>query len=603
MNIFKTSIKARLILIFICCAIIPIVVQGIAVNRMYAGKLETKLNEASIFGLEKLAGEMTLNLQKQLDMSTIYTSNDQLKSIIRDASHNASAADRTLLMNTLFVNLVSSDLKMNALIVTPGGAVFTDREITPEAEKYISASVLGSDWYENSFKNQNGSMWIGMRGNYIPWGANSAFYLARHLLLNGENIGTVLVSVDDYLYYRLFDKVKMNASSSIGMLDQYGGVMLDSGGGGYANLLADPQVRAFAEKGGQSGSGYKLIAIKGLKYLVSYCGMPSPAWALVSITPESSVLGELQSIQMIPILLLLLMIVFLMLFAFILNREIFTPIVDLSKHLKKVQEGNLDASISLPYGNEIGELGKGFNKMTAELKRFVGRIKADEEQKRRLEVKALEAQIRPHFIYNTLNSIKWMAEMQNAPGITGAIVSLAQLIEYNTGAGGILAKVSEELEALRNYIRLQQLRYWNMLEAEFDIAEETTGLYIPRLSLQPVVENAIGHGLSGVTRRWELRIRARICPEGLLIEVEDNGAGIEREKLERLLTDHQSAGHMHLGGMGIYNVHQRIRLRYGEPYGIAVSSEVGRGTEVRLLFPLMDNPGEEAETDENPGGG
>ena len=289
-------------------------------------------------------------------------------------------------------------------------------------------------------------------------------------------------------------------------------------------------------------------------------------------------------------LLLLIVLVFSVILVIILNKEVTRPIIKLSMLMKEVRKGNLDVSSDLRYDNEIGELGKGFNQMVAELKIYIRQIQEEEEQKRLLEFRVLESQIKPHFLYNTLNSIKWMAEMQNAESVSHAIVALVQLIQFNMGSPEVLVKVSREIEALKHYILLQQLRYWHSFEAFYSIPEETEDLYIPKLSLQPIVENSIKHGLSDMSNKGELTLSSRIEDGCLVFEITDNGVGMEKGQAEKLLTAGQTQGDNIVGGIGLKNVHQRIQLRYGERYGISIKSEKDKGTRVLLTFPIIQNP-------------
>jgi two-component system, sensor histidine kinase YesM len=604
MRFLKKSIKTRLIFIFIVCAILPFLVQSLVVNGLYAGKLEEKLNEASILGLRNLSWEVGLNIQKMLGLSGMYTSNSQLKSFMAETLRDPSGPDgerlRTALTEMIATSRRDSDIQIHISIVARDGKVYSDLRLGAENEKAIARKVFGDPWYEESLKSQGSAIWLGVRDSYGPFETGKAFYLARHLVRDGEYVGTVLVSIDDYMFYRIFDKVKISADSRIYMADKQGRILLmDNEENLDSRLLGNLHVDSLLRHGSDLSQGYQISA-SGLRYyLISFCSMPEFDWDLVSITPETSVLKEMNGIRVIPIVLLALMLALLLFFALILNREIFIPVAALCESLKEVRRGNLDISISLPYDNEIGELGMDFNKMTADLKLYIRRIQEEEEQKRRLEVKALESQIKPHFIYNTLNSIKWMAEIQNAKSISDAIVAMVSLIEYNVGNQGIFVSVSAEAEALKNYVYLQQLRYWKSFEADFSIAEDTLGLFVPKLSLQPIVENAIVHGLSSLSRAGRLWISSALSEGGLLFRISDNGVGMDAVTLEGLLREGRDEDGLRRRGVGIMNVYQRIKLRYGDPYGLSISSAQGLGTEVRLLFPIIRESGEEGFLDEN----
>jgi two-component system, sensor histidine kinase YesM len=587
-RILGKSIKTRLIVIFTACAIAPFLVQSLVVNELYSRKLESKLNEASILGLEKLSWEVGSNIQKLFGMSATFTSNNELKAELA-RSGRGPAAEAELgesVTGLISGNLRDSDVHIHVLIVSREGRSYSERQLGEAQSRGIASRVFEEDWYRKSFKNQPGAIWLGVRDSYGPLESRRDFYLARHLVHEGEYVGTVLVGFDDYTLYRLFDDVRISADSRIFMLDKSGRALLRDQADGDDPRLPD---EAFASppRDPATDHGYRIVKEGNRSYLVSFCAMPEYDWELVSVTPEASVLSELKGIRAIPIALLFLMLASLFLFVLILNGEIFAPVLKLRDSLKEVRMGNLDISIELPHDDEIGELAKGFNGMTADLKLYIRRIQEEEEQKRRLEVEALEAQIRPHFIYNTLNSIKWMAEMQGAKSISDAIVAMVSLIEYNAGDRGVLARVADEIEALGSYVYLQQLRYWNSFETAFAVPEDCRELAIPRLSLQPIVENAVSHGLAGLSRPGRLELSAALEAGGLRFRIADNGVGMDSARLEEVMRSRSEDEGPRLGGVGIRNVRQRIKLRFGEPYGLSIASEPGVGTVVDLLFPVL----------------
>lgn len=591
MHIFKKGIKTRLIILFISFAIIPPLLQGIIVNRIYTNQLEEKLNEVSRLGLEKLSSDLEIYFQKVYDLSTSYSNDYQVKTELNMTILDPSRLERTrnVMADSIRAAQGNIDIPINVSIVDRTGKVYSDRQVTEVREKEISNTLFHEAWYVDSFKSQSVCQWLGIMKNHNPFGASQVFSLARHMVLDGEYLGTLVIGIDDYLLYRLIDKVKISKNSEIYIMDR-AKILLRSGEFKKSgNQVLNVDILSFINQANSLYSDYRIFEISGEKYMVSYYRMPNFGWNLTSITPVSAISNELKYLKIFPLFLLMIVLVFSVILVIILNKEITKPIVQLSMLMKEVRKGNLDVSSDLQYENEIGELGNGFNKMVADLKIYIRRIHEEEEKKRLLEFRVLESQIKPHFLYNTLNSIKWMAEMQNAESVSNAIVSLVKLIEFNMGSPEVLVRVSGEIEALQHYISLQQLRYWNSFEAFYSISKETEDLYIPKLSLQPIVENSIKHGLSNMSEKGELKLSSRIEDDCLIFEITDNGIGMEKQQTENLLNDEQEQGENIVGGIGLKNVYQRIRLRYGDRYGVSIKSEKGKGTSIYLVFPIIKN--------------
>lgn len=206
------------------------------------------------------------------------------------------------------------------------------------------------------------------------------------------------------------------------------------------------------------------------------------------------------------------------------------------------------------------------------------------------EIRALQAQINPHFLYNTLNSVKWIASMQRSDKIVEMTEALISMLRYTARADKGLVPVREELEHIRHYLVIQKVRYFNRIEVHVEVEDDSLlDQEIPKLSIQPLVENAIFHGIAN-QKDGVLTLEVRgIGKEQLRITVRDNGAGMSGEAASRLRE--RLAGSDAEGGIGICNVHQRIRRVFGEPYGVSFRSAEGEGAEFTLIFPYRPNEG------------
>ncbi len=227
--------------------------------------------------------------------------------------------------------------------------------------------------------------------------------------------------------------------------------------------------------------------------------------------------------------------------------------------------------------------------MIAEIRKLINMVYIEQKSKREAELKILQAQIRPHFLYNTLDTIQWMAQSHNADDIVQIVSALTNLFRIGLSKGKEMLKVHEELEHVQSYMIIQKARYEDKLEYEITCEKEIKNCSVLKLILQPLVENAIYHGIKEKRGIGRITISAKKADEKLLFIISDNGAGIKPEKMAEIkdmLQGKTSKGKN--PGYGIFNVNEMIRLVFGNEYGLNIISTPGKGTTVEVWHPLIE---------------
>ena len=226
--------------------------------------------------------------------------------------------------------------------------------------------------------------------------------------------------------------------------------------------------------------------------------------------------------------------------------------------------------------------------MVSTMHHLMDDIVQQEAQKRRSELEVLQSQINPHFLYNTLDSVIWMTEAGRYDEAIQMVTSLARLFRISLSRGSSIIPLADELEHARHYMNIQQIRYKNRFTTEITAEPGTEGLYTLKLIVQPILENAIYHGMSAAEDEGVISVRAYRREDDLFIDVEDNGMGMRPEVAEQLLEEHRPAINTKGSGIGVRNVHQRIQLTFGRQYGLTIQSEPDEGTLVRIHLPALD---------------
>lgn len=269
------------------------------------------------------------------------------------------------------------------------------------------------------------------------------------------------------------------------------------------------------------------------------------------------------------------------------TRYLTQPIMRLIRHVETISSGDFSKNPDIESNDELGIIGRQINDMSSHVSVLMENRIRDEQEKMNLEIKMLQAQINPHFLYNTLDSIKWIATMQHNTGIVKVVSALSSLLKNMAKGFNEKVTVRQELDFLDNYITIEKIRYIELFDVEISV--EDPALYdarIVKLTLQPLVENSIFSGIEPSGKPGLIKIHIFSREQVLYISIHDNGVGMSEENIARLLTDTSRVTQNYMSGIGLPNVDRRIKLVYGQEYGIKIDSEPGIYTCVTVSLPL-----------------
>lgn len=274
----------------------------------------------------------------------------------------------------------------------------------------------------------------------------------------------------------------------------------------------------------------------------------------------------------------------------IIPNSIVRPIHHLNDVTKQVAKGDLSVRANVAFGAEVRELGESLNLMIEQIDKLLTAVKIDEKNLRQAELELLQAQINPHFLYNTLDTIIWLAESGKQNEVVDLVESLSDFFRTSLSRGDGLVTLREEERHMRSYLQIQHVRYCDILEYEIDIPERLKETILPKITLQPIIENALYHGIKN--RRGMGRIVVKAYEENgdVVILVSDNGIGITDERLDEIkamLDKTNENRRLHNDSYGLFNVNERIKLKFGDRFGISITSKLHEGTCVKIRVPLI----------------
>ena len=318
--------------------------------------------------------------------------------------------------------------------------------------------------------------------------------------------------------------------------------------------------------------------------------IPGQDWVL-SILPSDQELHSRSRLYLAVISLSFLMILmagFLM--SFFLKRMITKPVSQLLIKIEKIGQGDFSRDPDIEWNNELGDIGIGINRLTQNVSALMEKKVQDEKERQELEYRILQSQINPHFMYNTLNTIKWMAAIQGADGIADLSTALSRLLKNVSKRTDNLISVREEFLLLDDYFTIMKYRYAGTIELEYEILDESLlEERINRFCVQPIVENAIFHGIEPKGEAGKIQVTLSGSGKRFFITVRDNGVGMDEASIRRVLSGEGDKPNDFFRQLGIANVNRQMKYAFGEDYGIEIESVPGEYTSMRLIFPRSGN--------------
>lgn len=356
----------------------------------------------------------------------------------------------------------------------------------------------------------------------------------------------------------------------------------------YAGLLEENN-RAAAEY--RDGSHQEKFQGRSRQVTVKTVGYTG--WKLVGVAPAVSWFTVSPQLPLFGLTLLLFSIFLMAFLNFLISARISDPILRLERSIRELDKGLAGVEVEEGGCYEVQRLSHAVASMVSTMRHLMDDIVRQEGQKRRSELEVLQSQINPHFLYNTLDSVIWMTESGQRQEAIQMVTSLARLFRISLSKGKSIIPLADELEHARHYMNIQQIRFKNRFTTKIEARPGTEGLYTLKLIIQPLLENAIYHGMASAEDDGIIRVTAYREGEDLLIDVEDNGLGMRPELAASLLDEDRPEVRTKGSGIGVRNVHQRVSLTFGEGYGLTIFSEPDEGTLVRIRLPALDQ--EEAE--------
>lgn len=408
-------------------------------------------------------------------------------------------------------------------------------------------------------------------------GESIVFTLGKNIIdSRGNPVGYILIDIKRDAILNIINSLGSSKVDDMILLDEFFYIITDVNNPEKEGFFWDSDHKEIIE---ENKRGNIYLEDNRIPNLLVYYTDDKSKLTTVATVPLNIVQESNSYVKEKILISLIISLILAFIISFFMAKHIVKPIIKLAKSMKKVEEGNLTVQVNLNRNDELGVLEKSFNQMVVQLKESMSNVIDKQQRLRIAEIKILQAQINPHFLYNTLDAIKWMAKLNGVKEISVIATNLGNLLRNSINTEQEFLTVKDNLHLIESYLEIQKIRYTDGFDVQILIDNDIMEYKIPKLILQPLVENAIVHGFENIEGKGLLIIKGFKEIDTLFFEVIDNGIGMNKEEIDKAKL---KKGDEHIG---IYNVDQRLILYYGEDYGIIIESKLNVGTKIILKIP------------------
>jgi two-component system sensor histidine kinase YesM len=592
---FKKSIQAKIFLAFNGVVLFSLIMIGTLMYHNFTDNLKINTKRYVLDSLRHADENLNVFFDDVDHISSVIATNktnviDELLSSNYEVSYDWFLENKrteeflqSLIAYKSFINRI-------AVVGINGKIVYT-------GSPYMDKSLLNQQVIDKIIKADGKKVLIKQKASET--GQTNTVTFGRAILYNQKVIGVAMIDIDFKVIEHAYD-INPAQGSFVYVVDS-GGQFVYNPDSRLASDKVQGTILDSIYRTSISSSYLEKKTLQGEPNLILSYNSITTGWTTIVTIPERTLVQGSTKLRTQIIEGTLLVFIIVLFVSIMVSSQITKNLKRLRNSMQWVKKGNLTIPSKITSQDEVGELKDVFESMILQLKQLIEDNQLQEKHKREAELTALQAQIQPHFLYNTLNTIKYMAKIRQADNISDVTASLIDLLRGVLGNTREFVTIREELDYVRSYMTIQTYRYMNQFSYSIQAEPEILNCTMLKLIIQPIVENALLHGIGHMQQGGILSIR--VYKEGALIklEVRDNGKGMSEEQIEKLLQNRRSAENRNFSGIGIHNVHERIKMVYGEPYGIEIFSQPDLFTTVELTLPLTK--GDENEHVQRDGSG
>ncbi|WP_409345895.1 sensor histidine kinase [Paenibacillus sp. MBLB4367] len=576
------KIKHKLLLSYLLLIFVPVTIVALLTYYKTSQIVEKQVIESTKQSFEQANKFLSYKLNNIRDVSSMLFMNKEVQAILNKPMETYPLREQIDDYNNL-INIVgaaqnSREIYSIRMFVNHEGIFSRENVTIMRVRDYID-----TPWFRKVIDSKGG---VYCRPTYAydygsQRGVQNIVSCMRTIDsggFSGKLLGAISIDILEDSFYEVIKQTDITQHGEAFLVDGEGNII---SGMDKTKIGSNISSANYFKEIGDEEEGYRNMTVGGVLSIVCYKQIENTDWQLIALIPLEEILQPNKQIINVFTVLIVLVTGIAVLTAFLISNSITGRIRQLIVTMRRIEEEKWDSRITVDSADEIGELQQRFNHMTASMRRLIKEKYQEEVYKKNAELKALQAQINPHFLYNTLDMVNWMALKHKARDISWVVAGLAKFFKLSLNNGRDIVPIRDEVAHVKIYVDIQNKRFSNHIQTSFDISEDIYDCATVKIILQPIVENAILHGIQEKDiKRGHVSITGKLEDGLIVFTVEDDGVGMSRLTLDRLLSGHQS-------GCGSKNVNEKIKLYFGEEYGLSYSSEHGSGTKATITFPAF----------------
>nr|WP_183597240.1 sensor histidine kinase [Paenibacillus phyllosphaerae] len=557
-------------------------------NKISTNSAQNKLNEASLQTLTSIQTNVDLMVGNVNNYSKMIFSDDNLQNLLRQG--NVYADLQTQSKVSMYLNNLMQAVPIidSVYIFDNSGNRFSVG--TQQSPTFARANVHDAEWYSQVVA-EKGKYILRLNGSgAFTESSDSNFVSFIRLIRDMDDtspLGVLVINIKGEAFVQAYANLPNQNALQIAILDENNQIIAanstDDDRFALMKQIMASDEQLLNQTLLQQAAGNLSVKSDSQTYTVSFLSEGSFNWKFVSVTPHNLFRTVNKSLVLLALMLLIINGVVFFVTSFIISRSIIHPIHQLLRSMKKAQSGSLRKVPAATSSYEFEQLFIGYNNMIEQIDQLLKRIIEEQKTIRKAELNTLQAQIKPHFLYNTLDSITSLAMSGLNDQVCDLLEALGSYYRMSVSKGRDIITIGEEIDMVRNYLKIQKARYQDIFEVEYDVDESCCPHKILKLVLQPLVENSLYHGIRSKGMKGTIRISAHHADGMLRISVADDGIGMSEEEVARIV---RPEGKGQIESFGLWGTLERLRIFYGDRSSFKIESEPGKGTVIALFIPL-----------------
>ncbi|PTX61326.1 two-component system sensor histidine kinase YesM [Melghirimyces profundicolus] len=591
-TLFKNRIAVKMVVAFLLVILLPTSFTSILFYVTSSNIVNQNVRESSVQIAEQSAQNLSNIVQIGNDTSNLVYSNMKIQQAVLDDSKDGIGLDEREENNQYVTEFLNQVMYANSMVkiiyvFKPEGTSWGSG--TFSQAKLSQHSLNELDWVNASERADGELVWMGLQyDRFSGAGTNTDLVLPVARVLkdfsNMNNVGYVLVSLDGKVILEKIKGLKLGETGRFFVVDQTGKVMIDNNLENVNKTIQNDALFHHVVHNNKAEFEFEMND-------EPYYGVKQPienGWTMVGIVPVREITKQLDDVQKLILLSSIGFTALAVVIGLFIAGKMTRPIKQLTTQMKRVEEGNLTARTSIHSSDEIGIMSIQFNQMINRIEQLLEKVRTEQSQKQEAELRALKHRINPHFLFNTLSTIRWLVKFNQNKQADEALTALNRLMEANMGKKGPFITVEEELDFIEKYIDILQIRYDSTFHLLIDVPREVKEFRIPRMLLQPIVENAVFHGIVPTGRAGTISISAHRDSKQVRFDIHDNGSGLTQTKLQKIEQADRSS---QLFGIGLKHVYESVQLYFPGGSDVAIKSRQGQGTTVTIILKKQHETG------------